>query len=111
MSWTDKLTKTRAGLRTLNSAMPDTTRAFAGLGKAAKQGGALDHKTKEFIALGISIADRCDPCISLHIDALIRIGASRDEITEVLGTCIQMGGGPSLMYAAKALECFDELTA
>lgn len=25
--------------------------------------------------------------------------------------CIQMGGGPAMIYVAKALECYDELNA
>lgn len=111
MTWQDKLSGTRAGLRNLNGAIQDATRAFGGLSKVVKQDGALNYKTKEFVALGISVADRCEPCISLHIEALIKLGASREEIGDVLGMCIQMGGGPSMMYAAKAMECFDELSA
>ncbi|MEX0319424.1 MAG: carboxymuconolactone decarboxylase family protein [Ruegeria sp.] len=111
MTWNDKLSATRAGLRNLNTAMPDTARAFGSLGKAVKEGGVLDFKTKEFIALGISVGIRCEPCISLHTEALVKAGANRDEVADVLGMCIQMGGGPSMMYAAKALECFDELSS
>ena len=111
MTWTDKLADTRNGLRTLNGAIPETARAFGTLSKTVKEGGTLDFKAKEFVALGISVAVRCEPCISLHIAALIKAGATRDEITDVLGMCVQMGGGPSMMYAAKALECFDELAA
>ncbi|WP_164658498.1 carboxymuconolactone decarboxylase family protein [Tropicibacter sp. Alg240-R139] len=110
MSWTDKLSATRAGLRNLNGAIPDTAKAFGALGKSVKQGGTLDYKTKEFVALGISVADRCEPCISLHVEALAKAGATREEVADVLSMCIQMGGGPSMMYAAKALECYDELT-
>lgn len=111
MNWQDKLSDTRKGLRNLNGAIPDTARAFGTLGKSVKEGGALDYKTKEFIALGMSIAVRCEPCISLHTEALIKAGAARDEFSDVLAMAVQMGGGPSLMYAAKALECYDELTA
>lgn len=111
MSWTEKLSATRTGLRTLNGAIPDTAKGFGALSKAAKEGGALDVKTKEFVALGIAIADRCEPCIMLHVDALRKTGATREELADVLSMCIQMGGGPSMMYAAKALECWDELTA
>lgn len=92
MTWTDKLASTRAGLRNLHGAIPDTARAFGGLGKAVKEGGTLEYKTKEFIALGISVSDRCEPCISLHIEALVKIGASREEVGDVLAMCIQMGG-------------------
>lgn len=110
MSWNDKLASTRAGLRNLHGAIPETARAFGALGKTVKEGGTLDFKTKEFVALGISIASRCEPCISLHVEALVKAGASRAELSDVLAMSIQMGGGPSMMYAAKALECFDELT-
>ncbi|SHK28134.1 alkylhydroperoxidase AhpD family core domain-containing protein [Shimia gijangensis] len=111
MSWNDKLNDTRNQLRGLNKAIPDATRAFGGLGKAVKEGGVLDFKTKEFIALGIAVADRCEACIVLHIAALVKAGATRDEVGDVLAMTIQMGGGPSMMYAAKAMECFEELSA
>lgn len=111
MSWTDKINNTRAQLRGLNKTIPDTTRAFGALGKAVKDGGTLDFKTKEYIALGIAIATRCEACIVLHVEALIKAGASREEVGDVLAMTIQMGGGPSMMYAAKALECYDEFIA
>ncbi len=111
MKWQDALAGTRTGLRNLNGAIPDTARAFGALGKSVKEGGTLDYKTKEFIALGMSIAIRCEPCITLHTEALIKAGATREEVSDVLAMAIQMGGGPSMMYAAKALECFDELSS
>lgn len=111
MSWTDKTAAMRTDLRALNRLIPETTRAFSALSKAAKTGeGALDVKTREFVALGIAVADRCEPCIAFHVEALINAGASRAEIGDVLAMAVQMGGGPSLMYAAKALACFDEMT-
>ncbi|TKZ22187.1 carboxymuconolactone decarboxylase family protein [Shimia litoralis] len=111
MSWTDKLNGTRNQLRGLNKAIPDTTRAFGALGKAVKEGGTLEFKTKEFIALGIAVSQRCEACIVLHVEALIKAGATREEVGDVLAMAIQMGGGPSMMYAAKAMECYDEFTA
>ena len=110
MTWQTKLDSTRDQLRGLNKTIPDTTRAFGALGKAVKKGGTLDFKTKEFVALGIAVVKQCDACIALHVETLIKSGASRDEVSDVLAMSIQMGGGPAMMYAAKALECFDELT-
>ncbi len=111
MTWQDKLDGTRDQLRGLNKTIPDTTRAFGALGKAVKEGGVLDFKTKEFVALGIAVSQRCESCIALHVATLIKAGATRDEVGDVLSMTIQMGGGPAMMYAAKALECFDELSA
>ena len=110
MSWQDKLKDTRTGLRNLNGAIPEVTQAFGGLSKAVKQGGVLDFKTKEFVALGIAVAGRCEDCIGLHIETLIKADATRSEVADVLAMAIQMGGGPSMMYAAKAMSCYDELT-
>ncbi|EDZ47769.1 carboxymuconolactone decarboxylase family protein [Leisingera aquaemixtae] len=110
MDWHEKLQGTRAGLRNLNGAIPETAQAFGALGKAVKQGGVLEFKQKEFVALGIAVALRCEDCIGLHVEALVKSGASRAEVGDVLAMSIQMGGGPAMMYAAKAMECFDQLT-
>ena len=111
MSWSDKHTEMKTDLRALHAAIPGVARAFGEIGKAVKQDGALDLKTKELIAVGIAVADRCEPCILFHVDALRRAGATRDELAEALGMAVQMGGGPSLMYSAKALACWDEFAA
>ncbi|MHC0052435.1 carboxymuconolactone decarboxylase family protein [Actibacterium sp. D379-3] len=111
MSWTQKRDDTKNQLRRLNKTIPDATRAFGALGKAVKEGGTLDFKEKEFVALGIAIALRCESCIVLHMEALIGAGASREEVGDVLAMAMQMGGGPAMMYAAKAMECYDELVA
>ena len=110
MSWSKTIDTTREDLRRLNALIPDTARAFGGLGKAVKEGGMLDFKTKEFVALGIAVATKCEPCIGLHMEALIRAGATREEVGDVLAMAIQMGGGPAMMYAAKAITCYDELS-
>ncbi len=110
MSWKDRLDDTKGQLKSLNKIIPETTSAFGALGKTVKQDGALSFKEKEYVALGIAVATRCEPCILFHTEALIRLGATREEVAEVLATCIQMGGGPGLMYAAKALDVYDDLS-
>jgi AhpD family alkylhydroperoxidase len=109
MDWTAKLEDTRNQLRALNRAIPETARAFGALGKTVKEAGAVEFKTKEFVALGIAVATKCEACILLHVETLVKEGATREEIAEVLGMCVQMGGGPSMMYAAKALDVYDAL--
>lgn len=111
MDWTAKIEGTRDQLRALYKAAPEASKGFATLSKGVKENGVLEFKTKEFVALGIAVATHCDSCIALHIDTLIRNGATREEVADVLGMTIQMGGGPSMMYAAKALECYDQFAA
>jgi AhpD family alkylhydroperoxidase len=103
------ITKRISGdLRKLRQDIPDTMKAFSALAQAAGREGALDKKTKELIALAIAIATRCDGCIGFHMEALVRLGATRQEVEETLGMTIYMGGGPSLMYAADAISAFEE---
>ncbi len=94
----------------LKVAIPDTMKGFYDMAGAATRDNVLDKKTKEFCALAIGISTRCDGCIGFHSKALADLGATRDEICEVLGMAIYMGGGPSLMYAADALRAFDQAT-
>ncbi|NBB96669.1 MAG: carboxymuconolactone decarboxylase family protein [Alphaproteobacteria bacterium] len=91
--------------------IPDTMKGFGTLSKAAKESPAIGVKEKEFVALGIAVAVRCEPCIAFHVEALMKAGATREELGDVLAMCIQMGGGPAVMYAGKALECWDQLSA
>jgi AhpD family alkylhydroperoxidase len=99
-----------ARLATLRSSTPDVTKSFNDLGRAATTSGVLDRKTKELIALALSVAARCDPCIGFHTQTLVKLGATRQEIDETLGVTTYMGGGPSLMYAASAIAAFEEFS-
>jgi AhpD family alkylhydroperoxidase len=90
---------------------PEVAAAFSGIAQAATTPGALDPKTKELIALAIGIALRCDGCVGFHTQAAIRHGASRAEVLETIGVAIYMGGGPSYVYGAEALEAFDQLSS
>lgn len=99
-----------ASLAKLRKEMPDVMNAFGSLAQSATKDGALEKKSKEFIALALGIAGHCDGCIGFHVQALVKLGATREEFVEVLGMAVYMGGGPSLMYAAEALHAFEEFT-
>jgi len=95
-------------LAQLRADIPDTMRGFGQLSQAALRDGALDKKTKELIAMAIGIAARCDACLAFHAEALVKLGCTRAEFEEMLSVSVYMGGGPSLMYAARALDAFEQ---
>lgn len=109
--YTDLTRGISAELGKLRSDMPDTLRGFSALAKGATQDGALDKKTKELIAIALSVAARCDPCIGFHVQTYVQLGGTRAELADALGMAVYMGGGPSLMYAAKTSAAFDEFSA
>lgn len=95
----------------LCESQPELMAAFARLAAAGTRKGTLDRKTRELVALGISVASRCDDCIGFHVKALLALGATHAEIEEVPGTAVYMGGGPSMMVATHALVALDELSS
>jgi AhpD family alkylhydroperoxidase len=103
--------KVQANAMRLGSAQPDVMSAFDRFHKAAIATGALDTKTKELIALAISVTAHCDDCIAHHIHDALEAGATRDEIVEALGVAVLMGGGPGMIYATHAIEAVDQFVA
>lgn len=97
-----------ANLKKLRGDVPDTMKGFAALAQAATRDGALDKKTKELIALALGVAAQCDGCIGFHAEALVKLGATRQEVEETLGMAVYMGGGPALMYAADAIGAYEQ---
>ena len=106
--WAEHTDAIKALMRTLRGDTPNVMKAFSGLAQTALAPKALDCKTKELIALGISVAIRCDDCIGFHVKAALDQGATRDEVIETLGMAIYMGAGPSVMYATHALDAFEQ---
>ena len=90
-------------LKNLRGGAGEVMKGFSAIAQAALKAGVLDVKTKELIALAISVAVRCDDCIAFHAKAAVERGATREEILETLGMAIYMGAGPSVMYASHAL--------
>ena len=97
-----------AGIGLIRDGAPATMKAFGSLAMAATTANALDTKTKELMALAISIAVRCGGCVAYHTRAAMKAGASRQETAETVALAVYMGGGPAAVYGADALRAFDE---
>jgi AhpD family alkylhydroperoxidase len=74
----------------------------------AMHGGVLDKKEKERIALGMALTQQCHYCIGLHIRACKHAGVTVEEIMDVCGIAIMMGGGPVLTHMAEVERALNE---
>jgi len=101
-------TVAQGNTKRLQKTIPETMKSFKALQDSAYKSGALDEKTKEFAALTYAIADKCEGCIGNHVNKLIKLGVSREEIAEIAGVAIVMGGGPGSVYGGKALQAYDD---
>ena len=82
-------------------------RAFLDMEQAAYADGALPKKTKELIAVGISVAGNCESCMQWHIEQAAKAGASMREILEAVEVAIEMGGGRATVSARFALDVME----
>lgn len=106
--WPAMAAELSSAIKEVRLGSPEVMKHFSAMATAATASGALDTKTKELLAIGIAVAIRCDGCIAFHAKAAMQHGATREEIMETMGLAIYMGAGPSLMYAAQAVEAFDQ---
>jgi AhpD family alkylhydroperoxidase len=101
----DDLRKPTSSLR---HAIPEAWAGFVSLHGAAMGDGEVPVRTKEAVALAISVVKRCDGCIAYHAKGATRAGATRGEIAEILGVALLMDGGTASVYAPRAWEAFLE---
>ena len=84
-------------------------KAIQGLEEATFRDGALPKKTKEQIAIGISVVNNCESCMQWHIGEAKKDGASEKEILEAVEVAFEMGIGPAVVNGRFALEVMDSL--
>ena len=93
----------------MKQALPDTIRGFGTLFQNVMKNGALKTKEKELIALGIAVAQRCGPCIKMHVQKALDAGNTREEILEAASVAVLMQGGPAYMHIAEVLDALEGL--
>ncbi|MCF8479344.1 MAG: carboxymuconolactone decarboxylase family protein [Rhodospirillum sp.] len=90
-------------------AAPELMRGFSSVSKVATAAGHFSTTDRELMAVSIAVAQRCEDCILYHVEAAKRGGAEESALVEALEVAVEMGGGPAVMYAGKALEAFRAL--
>ena len=110
MSYKDELNALRGRTVNLLGASGDLSLAIKRMESATYQAGALSSREKELIGLLLGIVLHCEDCLVYHTMRCINAGVTREQLVEGLGVCAQMGGGPALAFATRALAAFDELS-
>mgnify|MGYP002714495853 FL=1 len=105
----DRLVQAKTRLGAFAKSTPAMMQGFAVISKQATGAGAFSSAQKELIAVAISVAKGCEDCILYHLDAAKKYGATETDLIEALEVAVEMGGGPAIMYSAKALDAFQSL--
>lgn len=104
-----RLSAAKGRIGAVGRAAPGLMQGFAAVSKAATAEGNFSAAQKELMATAIAVTKGCEDCILYHVDGARRHGASEEALVEALSVAIEMGGGPALMYAGKALEAYRAL--
>lgn len=105
----EKLAAAKSRLGAFAKAAPGLMQGFGAISRQATTPGQFSAAQKELMAVAIAVATGCEDCILYHLDAARRHGADEAALIEALEVSVEMGGGPAIMYAAKALDAFRAL--
>ena len=82
---------------------------FFSLDSQTYRDGALPSRTKEMLGLVASLVLRCDDCILYHLDRCRQEGITDDELMEVLGVGLVVGGSITIPHLRRAVRAWSEL--
>jgi len=108
LEWVNKLSTLVKGVGNFSKANPPVAKAIHQLDLATRENSVLDDKTHELISLAVAVTTRCDGCISAHVSAAKKAGATKEEIAAALGTAIALNTGAAFVYSTRVLDAFDE---
>jgi AhpD family alkylhydroperoxidase len=103
------LEKFKGDFEKMKQAAPDMVKGFGGLFQSVMKDGALKTKEKEPVALGIAVAQRCEPCINLHVQKCLGAGNSPAEILEAASVAVMMQGGPAYTHIPVVIDALESL--
>jgi AhpD family alkylhydroperoxidase len=108
LDWNNYRKQLAAGVKEIGQLSPETIKGYMALSAAGQKADLLGAKVRELIALAVAVSLRCDGCITVHTEAAIKQGATREEIVEALGVAMAVNAGATLVYSARVLDAIKE---
>ena len=105
----EELKRAQDWMKTFGEQSPDSMKCFQSLMGAVEEEKVLSAKTKELMAIAISITQQCEWCIAFHVNNALEEGATEEEVMEAAWVAVLMGGGPALMHAGLVLEALEDM--
>jgi AhpD family alkylhydroperoxidase len=97
LDWIDYRKQLMGRIGEMAAVVPETVKGYQALSKAGAATNHLDARTRELIALAVSVTTRCDGCITVHTAEALKHGATKGEISEALGVAVALNAGASMV--------------
>ena len=108
LDWNDYRKQLAVGVKEVGQLSPDTIKGYIELSSAGQKKDLLGAKIRELIALAVAVTARCDGCITVHAEAAISHGATKEEIAEALGVTVAVNAGAALVYTTRVMDAVKE---
>jgi AhpD family alkylhydroperoxidase len=96
--------KNLSKMKNLEANAPEAMKAFVAFDKAALAGGAIPGKYKELMALAVALTTQCPYCIEIHSNKAREIGASDQEIAEVVLIAAALRAGAAITHGTHTMK-------
>lgn len=73
--------------------------------------GVLPARVKALSAMLWAISARCEPCFKFYVQQAVKLGATEQEMGEMLAVASTMGGCVGEMWALKAFKAYKEFVS
>jgi AhpD family alkylhydroperoxidase len=104
LDWNDCQKQIGAQFSEFMKLTPDSVRGYQAPSNANAKTTQLGEKIRQLISLAVTVTTRCDGCITIHTDAALKAGASKEEITETLGVAMARNAGAALIYSLRVMD-------
>lgn len=111
LDWNEYQKQIAAGNVQIGRISHEIIKGYRGLSEAGNATNLLGAKVRELIALAVAVTRECDGCITVHTDAAIKQGATKEEIVEALSVAIAVNAGAALVFSTRVLDAFDAKTS
>ena len=91
-------------LKKFGDLAPAAWQGFVAFDKAAMADGAIPAKTKELIALAVSMTTQCPYCIEIHNKKAKAAGCTEQEIAETILVAAALRAGAAVTHGTHCLE-------
>ena len=93
----------------LAEVLPGAMSAHAAFMGEVYKDGALSHKVKRLIALGVALRAGCTGCLVSQTKRAVEAGATKEEVMEAVSVGIAMGGTPAVGWLSKVVNTLEEM--
>lgn len=90
---------------------PEVSGAFHEFSRKVFADGALDHKTKQIIAVAVAHVTQCPWCIRSHTKAALREGVTPAQLMEAVWVAAEMRAGAAYAHSGVMLDAINQAGA